>query len=513
MPRSLIDGSNKILTLEALADRVAQLRADGFKVVMCHGVFDLLHIGHIRHFRQARKFGNVLVVSVTPDRFVNKGTHRPAFSEVLRAEAVEALGVVDYVTVNAWPTAVETLRLIRPDVYCKGSEYQHVQGEARVNLLAEIRAASEAGARVEYTEDIVFSSSQLLNRHFSLFPPKTDAWLRKFRERYSAEEVIRYLEDAVSLRPLVIGEAIIDEYVFCETIGKSTKDPILACKYLSTEAFAGGSLAVANHLAGFCKEVGLVSFLGETERREEFLNQALLPNVRPVFLTRRGVPTIHKRRFVDQYAQNKLLELYVMNDRAPVETDEQEMLAAFNTAAPDHDVIIAADYGHGMMTPSLIATLCDAKSFLAVNTQSNAGNRGFNTISKYRRADYVCLAGHEIQIETRLREGNTHDLLLEVARRIDCPRFTVTHGKHGSLHYERDAGFIEVPALAMLVTDRVGAGDAVLALTSLLVAQGAPWDVVGFVGNVTGAQMVAELGNRVSVNKASLTKHIISLMK
>ena len=123
------------------------------------------------------------------------------------------------------------------------------------------------------------------------------------------------------------------------------------------------------------------------------------------------------------------------------------------------------------------------------------------------------MAQHEIAIETRLREGNLREFLTEVTQRIDCERFTVTLGKSGSLHYDPLSGFTEVPSLATQVSDRVGAGDAVLALTSLLVARRTSWDVVGFLGNVAGAQMVTELGNRVPLEKITLAKHIISLLK
>jgi sugar/nucleoside kinase (ribokinase family) len=166
-----------------------------------------------------------------------------------------------------------------------------------------------------------------------------------------------------------------------------------------------------------------------------------------------------------------------------------------------------------MLTPRAVAKLCDESKFLAVNTQSNAGNQGFNPISKYPRADYVCLAMHEIQMETRMREGAWRDLILEVTQRIDCKRFTVTRGSAGSIHYASDGGFTESPSLALHVADRVGAGDAVLALTSLLVSIDVPWDIVGFIGNVAGAHMVTDLGNRNPLNKIALSKNIISLMK
>ena len=151
--------------------------------------------------------------------------------------------------------------------------------------------------------------------------------------------------------------------------------------------------------------------------------------------------------------------------------------------------------------------------FLAVNVQSNAGNRGLNSVSKYRRAEYVCVASHEIDVETRRRDTPPREGVQEIARRIDCPRFTVTLGKFGSLHYDTQAGFTEVPAFATRVLDRVGAGDAVLAITSLLVQIGAPWDIVGFVGNAAGAELVAELGNRRPLDRIALSKHITSLIK
>jgi rfaE bifunctional protein nucleotidyltransferase chain/domain len=504
---------NKILTLDLLAKKVAQLKAEGLKVVLCHGTFDLMHIGHIRHFEQASKLGDVLIVTLTPDQFVNKGSNRPVFTGILRTEAIASLEMVDYVALNDWPTAVETIGLLRPDIYCKGGEYRQKQVDAESALLPEIAAADEHGVKVEYTDDIVFSSSNLLNRHFSPFPSETDAWLEGFRERYSADEIIGHLDDLRHKKVLVVGEAIIDEYVYCTAIGKSTKDPVLACQYHSTEAFAGGSLAVANHVADFCDSVDLITCLGETERREDFVRDALLPNVNPVFVTQSGSPTIHKRRHIDQYTQNKLFELYIMDDRPLKGGDEDALLQILEERVADYDVVIAIDYGHGMLVPSCIEVLCKKASFLAVNTQSNAGNRGFNPISKYRRADYVCLANHEVHIETRMREGDMRDLMLEVTARIECSRFTVTQGKSGSLHYETGGGFTEAPALATQVTDRVGAGDAVLALTSLLVESEAPWDIIGFVGNAAGAQIVAELGNRLPIRQIALAKSIISLMK
>ena len=107
---------NKIRGIEELARVLESVRGEGNKVIHCHGVFDLLHIGHIRHFEQAKKLGDVLVVTLTQDRYVNKGPSRPVFNEDLRAEAIAALDCVDYVAINRWPMAIETIGLLRPEL-------------------------------------------------------------------------------------------------------------------------------------------------------------------------------------------------------------------------------------------------------------------------------------------------------------------------------------------------------------------------------------------------------------
>ena len=182
--------------------------------------------------------------------------------------------MVDYVGINKWPTAVETLRLLRPDVYCKGSEYRKNQVDAQSNMLPEVAEAGKLGIDVEYTEDITSSSSELINRYFSHFSPATGEWLHQFRKEHDADEVIEVLAALRSLKVLLVGEAIIDEYLFCTSIGKSTKDPVLACQYQDTESIAGGSMAVANHVAGFCDRVGLVTCLGARERRADRARRA-----------------------------------------------------------------------------------------------------------------------------------------------------------------------------------------------------------------------------------------------
>jgi rfaE bifunctional protein nucleotidyltransferase chain/domain len=505
--------NGKIQGLEELADTLASLRADNKRIVHCHGVFDLLHIGHIRHFEQARKLGDVLVVTVTPDRYVNKGPHRPVFSEDLRAEAIAALDCVDFVAINKWPTASETIQLLRPHFYVKGSEYRKSEDDVTGGITREENAVKSVNGQLTFTDDITFSSSNLINRHLAVFPQEVRDYLSSFGARYNPDDILRYLEDARSLKVLVVGEAIIDEYQYCEAIGKSSKEPTLVVRADSSEKFAGGILAVANHVANFCDHVGMVTFLGAENSQETFIREKLNPSIKPYIFYKKASPTIVKRRFVDSYFFSRLLEVYEINDEELDPADNEQLCAVLRDQVPNYDVVIVIDFGHGMVSRQAIDLLCHRAPFLALNVQANAGNRGYHTISTYTRADYVSMAEHEIRLEARDRRGDLRTMILDVSRKLSCNRVAVTRGKYGCLCYSAAEGFFEVPAFAGQVIDRIGAGDAFLTLTALCVAQGAPTEVVGFIGNAVGAQAVATVGHRKSIERVPLFKYIESLLK
>jgi rfaE bifunctional protein nucleotidyltransferase chain/domain len=156
----------KVVGLEELAERVQALKAAGRKVAHCHGCFDLMHPGHIKHLEAARRLADALVVTVTPDRFIDKGGGRPAFPERLRVESLAALECVDFAAVNAWPTAEETIRLLRPDYYVKGQEFERLEDKTG-KLQREYAVLGEVGGEMRFTHEIVYSSTALLKEYFA----------------------------------------------------------------------------------------------------------------------------------------------------------------------------------------------------------------------------------------------------------------------------------------------------------------------------------------------------------
>jgi rfaE bifunctional protein kinase chain/domain/rfaE bifunctional protein nucleotidyltransferase chain/domain len=507
-----LGAGNKIKSLEELEKilREFRRRKEGTKIVHCHGVFDLLHIGHIRYLEQAKKLGDVLIVTLTPDQYVNKGPHRPAFSENLRAEVLSAINCVDYVSINEWPTASETIKLIQPDIFAKGAEFRDKPTE---ELIKEKSAVEGSGGEVAFIEDITSSSSSLINKYLDIFPEEVRKYLAEFSLQFPLEEILGYIDNFRSLKVLVIGDTIIDEYQYCESIGKASKEPALVAKSLATDIFAGGILAVSNHVANFCDEIDLLTVLGTVDSREDFIKENLKSNIGNFFLQKENTPTTIKRRFIDDYLLSKYFEIYIIDDRELTDIEDQRLCNKLEEILPNYDVVLVADFGHGMLSKDAIDLLCQNAKFLAVNTQINAGNRGFNTILKYPRADYACLNEDEFRLELRDKHGQLNQMMMQISERLGNATVTATRGSQGSLCYKRENGFVSVPALATKVVDRVGAGDAVFALTSLLVAQDVPMEVVGFVGNTVGALAVSIIGNKSSVEKKPLIRSIQSFLK
>ena len=156
----------KVIEFDDLVEKVQTLRSNGNKIVLCHGCFDLMHIGHIKYFQASKEMGDILIVTISPDIYVDKGPGRPVFNQNLRADAIAALECVDYVAINKWPTAEETLRFLRPDIYVKGQEFEKLEDKTG-KIQKEYEIVKEIGAEIRFTHEVVFSSTTLINQHIN----------------------------------------------------------------------------------------------------------------------------------------------------------------------------------------------------------------------------------------------------------------------------------------------------------------------------------------------------------
>lgn len=154
----------RVVELDSLIKESEKHKSEGKTVILCHGCFDLLHPGHIKHFQAAKQMGDILMVTVTPDVYVDKGPGRPIFNQDLRAESIAALECVDYAAVNKWPTSVEILKALKPDIYVKGQEFEKLEDKTG-KLQKEHKVLEDLGIQIRFTHEVVFSSTKLIKQY------------------------------------------------------------------------------------------------------------------------------------------------------------------------------------------------------------------------------------------------------------------------------------------------------------------------------------------------------------
>ena len=447
-------------------------------IVLAHGVFDLLHLGHIRHLQEAKSLGDKLIVSVTDDPHVNKGIGRPHFSCAERMEALRALDCVDQVIVSRTGSAIESINAIKPAIYVKGVDYADSGDEG---LRLEREAVEAVGGKLHITQTRKWSSSRLINAE--RFDEKTQAYLAGARRFLPA--IRDAFARAKDLKVLFVGEYIFDTYRYVHTLGKSSKEPLIATVDDHIEEFQGGVGAATANGHAVCS-----------------YSVAYSP-----------ASAIRKTRFVSTDYNRKLFEVYD-GDQVTFRggASREGFHEHLTESMAKYDLVVALDFGHGLINDGTRIILGNAK-FLAVNAQSNSANYGFNPVTKWPAPDYVCVDAQEARLAVQDQHGPIEGVISSLASCMSGGQFIVTHGYHGTVTLDANWAVRHVPVFAHEVIDTMGAGDAFLAVTAPLIAAGLDLEAAAIVGNVAGAIKVGIVGHRRAIQRDELIGTVESLLK
>lgn len=509
--KSSID--QKVLVLDELIRRVEELKSEGKIVVQSHGIFDLIHPGIIAHLGSAKSQGDILVVTVIKDKDVRRGPGRPIFPDNLRAENVASLEQVDYVCVVDDDIPFACVKLIKPDIFAKGQAYKDRDRKIHDKIFEEEREFHFGRSKIYETSGFTFSSSEIINRFLDVYSPETRQFIRTLSEKYCFNDILERLNTLRKTRVLLIGEGFIDEYHYCEPIGKSSKAHLVVNKYLAHEIFVGGAFAIANHISCLCDDVQIISLLGNDDSKERFIMTNLKPNVRVKLFYRDDGPAIVKKRYINSYLNQKIFEINYLNDNYINEELESTIIKYLEGVIPSYDVVLVSDFGHGFITDRMIKVIEQAPVRFAVNTQTNGANAGYNLITKYHNPIYVVLDEPEVRLAARKKYDDIESIARSVAREVGSEYFVVTRGRHGSIGIDREGNITRTPVLSTKVVDTVGAGDAFFAYTVPCIARGVPIDLACFIGNAVGALACQIVCNKKPVEKHELLEFIHALLK
>lgn len=503
--------NKKIFNLKNLANKLSKSQK---KIGLCHGVFDLLHLGHIKHFNEAKKNCDILVVSVTEDKYVSKGPGRPVFNQFQRMEALSNLETVDYVVLSNNESAVETINKIKPKFYFKGPDYKISSHDMTKKILLEKKEVENNSGKLFVTKSKKYSSSSLINKQFSIFSRNQEILINKIKKKYSFEKIKKIINNFKKSVPFVVGEIIIDQYFFCEALGKSGKEPMLVLRDSFNEIYFGGAGAISRHVSEFCDKQKLLSIIGEKKENIAFIKKNLPKNTSYYLLPKKNSPTILKKRFLDEVSKSKVLGVYSLNDELISKKQEVLLKKSFSRLSKNSDLTILSDYGHGMISKDFRKVLIKKSNFVAVNVQVNAANIGYHTLRNYRSIDFMIINEVELRHEMRSKDKKIEILIKELSKNQNIKYLVVTRGLSGAILYEKKTNkFYFIDAFSKSAVDKIGAGDAMLSIMAICLYNKVDVDLSLLISSLAAAQSVNTIGNKEFINKAKLLKeleHILS---
>ncbi len=489
-------------------NEIKKKKLNNKKVILCHGVFDLLHIGHLRYFKEAKNLGDILVVSVTSDEFVNKGPGKPRFDINTRMEALENIKTIDYIIRSDFSTAEKIIKILKPSFYVKGKDYKKNTNDISKNIFKEIKAAKLSKTKVYYTKSAIYSSSKLIND--SELNPLNEKQrnkikdLKTFLKKKSFEEILVKLK---KLNVLVIGETILDRYVFCETIGKSGKEPMLVLKEKRTKDYVGGAASIALQISKFVRNTTLISSLGEKKEHKNFFFKKL-EKINKKYIYKKSSPTIVKKRYVDDASNSKTLGVYSINDDRLNISDENKLKSIIKKNISKNDIIIISDYGHGLISNRLSDFISKSSKRIFVNCQVNANNKGWHSILKYKGCFCVFINETELRYEVRDQHSTIHEVIKKFTKLKNKFNYIlVTKGNEGVLFYDlRKNFFYDYPAFGNKISDKVGAGDSMLSIFSIFFTVTNSLELSLFLSSIAAAKTLKDFGNEHILEKKDYLK-------
>lgn len=507
---------SKIVSKEIFKEEIRPvLRIDNKTIALCHGVFDLVHPGHIIHLQQAKEMADVLVVSVTAAKYVRKGPGRPYFNDELRLQFLAAIECVDYVMLSEGYTVEDIVESVEPDIYVKGEEYAKEGEDLTGKITSERKFVEQHGGKIKYTGGQVFSSTKMINIALSGLPQEVIRYMEDFKTRYSMEDVRHYTQKASLLKILVVGDIIIDKYTYCTVQGLMSKDTAYSSRLDYTEEYLGGAGIIARHLHGFSENVTIMSIVGNEEDIQCQILEQLEDEVQMKLEYSKLMPTIIKHRYLTRNAKrDEYRKIFSISNIQTHMDCEKEVKDKFKKQLIEEigefDAVFVCDFGHGLIDNEIKEMIEEKAKYLVLNCQANSMNYGLNIITKYKKADLFTLDQKELRLAYPMYASDEQFALQKLSGYLHGKGW-LTRGSSGAWGIE-EGNVYECPAFTLKVKDTVGAGDAFYAVAGLYAAAGAPIEFATMMGNVGGALAVNIVGNKEPVEKVNILKFTSTLM-
>jgi len=478
---------------------------------MIHGVFDIIHYGHILYFKEAKSKVDLLIVSVTSDRFVNKGPGKPIFSLNKRIEVLESIKYIDKVIISDTKNAVKNINNIRPDIYIKGKDYKDLKKDLSKQILVEKKAVEKNGGKILFTDSQLYSSSSIANNAFEYINEDIKKILNKIDKTKFEQNFQKLIHNKLSKKILIIGDPIIDALRLVEPSGKSNKSNVISTKYLQEEEGSGGVLLVANFLNLFCKNITLI-FSGE-DKILRSIKKHLNKSIKVIHIKTKN-KLIKKIRYIDNYTNNRLFQNNLNENDKFTGLEEQKVIDKINQIQKNYDEILFFDYGYVYSNEKLINFMNKLSKKLTINCQSNSYNFGFNIADKYKSGKTISMDEAEFRLVVRNKEGELTELIKKNAKLFNkFDNLIITQGKKGC-YLKKNNKILHVPCIINVSLDSTGSGDIFLSMFFISKISNNFSDIESLINSHVAAGLHSnQLGNRFHLNTLDINKIISSIIK
>lgn len=487
--------TSKIKILDELLTLIKPIGSRGKKVVMCHGVFDIIHPGHIRHLCYAKSKADILVASITADRFINKGKYQPHVPQQLRAFNLAVFDFVDYVLIDEHQKPLQTLSTLQPDYFAKG--YEYVRDGLHVKTSEEQTVVQAYGGEVIFTPgDIVYSSSHLQKTH------KPDLKYEKLMNVMKTHgltfsDLKETMQMFNKVKVHVVGDTIVDSITRSTMIGGQTKKPTVSVAFQDRDDFIGGAAIVAQHLKAAGAEVTFSTLLGDDELKDFVLERLHADAIHVNTIIDKGRPTTHKNAI---YAEGQQLLKIDTVDNTSI---DDKSLLEFSDAIKSVtcDAVIFSDFRHGIFNKRTIPTLIESIPKQCFKVADSQVASRWGNITQFQGFDLITPNEREARFALADQDSGIRPLSSELYTSARCKTLMLTLGERGMLtlindkHESSDSYFV-LESLAETITDPIGSGDALLAYATLSLWVNPNPVIASIIGSIAAACECAYVGNK-----------------
>ena len=449
-----------------------------------------------------------MVVSVTADKFVLKGQSRPINNLKNRIDVLKNLKIVDYVLESNFPTAEKIIEKIKPKIYCKGPDYKNkINNDKR--LQKEVKALKKNNGKFITVIHETLSSTKIIKQaNLDINDDKISKYIKFLRRKYSSEYLLNQVKKLYQNNVLVLGEMIIDKYIFAEAIGKSGKDSMLVFKENRERQYIGGTGYISNLCSSFVKEIDYIFHIGSFDNKISFIKKNLSNKINFKFFVKSDSPTIQKLRYVDYYKNTKIIGFYNINDEQINSREEKKFLKEIDKKIKKNNIVIVTDYAHGEFTNKIRKFVQKDNYKVFLNTQINSFNYRYHTVQNYKRVNTLCINESELRHEMRDSKSSINRLARNLKRQIKFKNLVVTQGKFGATLFNSKNKIYNIPAFENNPIDTIGSGDTFFAIISLCLGSGLNEEVSLLFASLAASYSVNKVGSKKHFNKENLIEDI-----